>query len=325
MSWCKYLSTHIHEKDPLAIYLYSCPNCRRSTGDDRLYVGLPCPRCLKEVIEAESRLEIAQILREKGVLRRDSEIEYYSRIEKELSEVESLFEKATGSRLWSAQRTWVKRVLKGRSFALIAPTGLGKTTFGELMALYFALRGEKSYIVVPTTPLVKMVYSKLEELSLRIGRDIEIIAFYSGMKSKERENFESKLKEGKFDVLITTSKFMLSRYKDMLREKENWNKWFKFIFVDDVDAVLKSSKSVTAVLYLVGFNEEDIENAWELLKLRNLLPRRLEQARRLYDKKISKLKKKVKEGFIGVPLEEIRRVRRETFEEVVADTYNRLV
>ncbi len=193
------------------------------------------------------------------------------------------------------------------------------------MALYFALRGEKSYIVVPTTPLVKMVYSKLEELSLRIGRDIEIIAFYSGMKSKERENFESKLKEGKFDVLITTSKFMLSRYKDMLREKENWNKWFKFIFVDDVDAVLKSSKSVTAVLYLVGFNEEDIENAWELLKLRNLLPRRLEQARRLYDKKISKLKKKVKEGFIGVPLEEIRRVRRETFEEVVADTYNRLV
>lgn len=319
------MSIHTYGKDPVAIYLYSCPNCGRSTGDDRLYVGLPCPRCLSELVEAESKYELAQILEKKSILREGSEIEYYSRIEKELAEVENLFEKATGSRLWSAQRTWVKRVLKGRSFALIAPTGLGKTTFGVLMALYFALRGEKSYIVVPTTPLVKMVYSKLEELALKTGREVRVIAFYSGMKFKEKEDFKSRLESGEFDVLITTSKFMLSRYKDMIRQGRKWRRWFKFIFVDDVDAVLKSSKSVTAVLNLVGFDERDIEDAWELLRLRNLLPRRLEQARRLYDKKVSKLKKKVKEGFIGVPLEEIRRVRRETFEEVVSETYNRLV
>ena len=57
----------------------------------------------------------------------------------------------------SIQRFWAKRIFRGESFAMVAPTGIGKTTFGSAVALFLALRGKRSYVILPTTLLVKQV------------------------------------------------------------------------------------------------------------------------------------------------------------------------
>ncbi len=78
------------------------------------------------------------------------------------------FELCVGNEPWSIQRTWMYRVVQEQSFAMIAPTGVGKTTFGIISALYLALiyrlwlgRVFRSYIIVPTRVLVKQYYERL--------------------------------------------------------------------------------------------------------------------------------------------------------------------
>lgn len=58
--------------------------------------------------------------------------------------------------------------------------------------------------------------------------------------------FINRLKGGDYDIIITTSAF-LSRKFDILR-----NEVIDFIFVDDVDAVLKSSPNIDRLLILMG-------------------------------------------------------------------------
>ncbi|HDN62737.1 MAG TPA: reverse gyrase, partial [Candidatus Bathyarchaeota archaeon] len=68
-------------------------------------------------------------------------------------EFEELFRKVVGEPR-DLQRFWMRRLVRRESFAAVAPTGIGKTTFGIVSALFFALNGKKSYILVPTTLLV---------------------------------------------------------------------------------------------------------------------------------------------------------------------------
>ncbi len=278
------------------IYLGGCPNCGGPVGDDRLLARLPCPRCLPERVAVESIVDVADELRRRGTLRESSRLALYAEVEREARKVEELFERATASRLWSAQRAWVRRVLKHRSFAIIAPTGVGKTTFGVLMAIYFASKcheGEewcKSYIVVPTTPLVKMVEEKARKLAEAAGLDVRILAIHSKLSLKERRERLKRLLEGDYDILITTSRFMLSRLNEIMASvgkvgDENCSrKGFRFVFVDDVDAVLKSSRSVEAVLRLVGFPAKVTSRpeglGWRLLSLRQRLARIIERISR---------------------------------------------
>ncbi|BEP17881.1 hypothetical protein PYJP_12330 [Pyrofollis japonicus] len=306
------------------VYFYSCPNCGGPAGDDRLHRGLPCPKCLPEEIGAETVLDVAEALRKLGKLRRGSPLDYYARIEREAREVEALFEKATGSRLWSAQRTWVRRVLKGKSFAVIAPTGLGKTTFGVLMAVYLASRGEKSYIVVPTTPLVKMVEEKALRLADAAGVAARIIAFHSRLPQKLRRQYMEKLEAGDFDILITTSQFMIRNADKLVALRENWDKWFRFLFVDDVDAVLKSGKSVDAVLKLAGFGQGEIEAGWELLRLQRSLIYEAQRAQKRFEQELAKLRQRLARRGRTLSAEDVRRLRQKIFSESLEPLYKRL-
>ena len=306
------------------VYVYSCPNCGGPVGDDRLLLGLPCPRCLPERVAAETPLDVAEALAKTGSLRRGSPLEFYARVEREAREVEALFEKATGSRLWSAQRTWVRRVLKGKSFAAIAPTGVGKTTFGVLMAVYFALRGEKSYIVVPTTPLVRMVEERARRLADAAGVPARIIALHSRLSQRQRRQLLQRVEEGDFDILVTTSQYMIRNAEALAGLRERWGRGFRFVFVDDVDAVLKSGKSVDAVLRVVGFGRGEVELGWRLLQLQRRLVWEAQRAQQEFNKRLQRLREAARKRGRRVSAEEVRELRKRVFEERLEPLYREL-
>jgi len=178
---------------------------------------------------------------------------YHNKIE---DEIENLFREVIGKPR-EIQRFWIRRISRGESFAAVAPTGIGKTVFGLVVSLFFSLKGKRSYILVPTTILAKQCKENLERFCEKMGKSIGInddgdvrIAFYHGkLGKKEREKFESIVKEGKFEILVTTTQF-LSRNFDMLKDFV-----FDFIFVDDVDAILKASRNVDRILSLLGFRK----------------------------------------------------------------------
>lgn len=254
-----------------AIFLGLCPNCGGGIEDSLLIQGLPCEKCLpREKFEQlvkkrspSSELElkrlVCELLEKEGRLQRYSEL---VKLEEELEEFSKFFERATGNPPWSAQRTWARRVLEGRSFAIIAPTGVGKSVFGTVMALYKALRGEKSYIVVPTTLLAQQAYALLQRLSESVGASVRIAYYTGGLKESERKQFIEALESGEFDVLITTSQYLAMSFDNLSKHR------FDYIFVDDVDAVLKSSKNVDRLLTLLGYSSEIINRALELIKLK---------------------------------------------------------
>ncbi|AEM38523.1 reverse gyrase [Pyrolobus fumarii 1A] len=268
------------------VYWYACPHCGGPIGDDRLYHRLPCARCLPD--DRLSLLEpnpdgtydprrVAELLEP----REDSPYLALAELEREVERAEAFFEKAMGSRFWSVQRTWLRRVLRGKSFAAIAPTGIGKTTFGTFTAVYLAAtRGVKSYIVVPTTPLVEQVEERARRFAEAIDPGVRIVAIHSRLPRKELKRRMDAYRNCDFDVLITTSSFMLRHVDEIISVLEGkCGQRFYLVFVDDVDSVLKSSKSVDAVLKIVGFSDEDIKAGWELLKLRREIARLSARAR----------------------------------------------
>ncbi len=163
------------------------------------------------------------------------------------------------------QRFWMKRMLRGESFALTAPTGSGKTKFGLVAAVFNALRGKRSYLVFPTTLLVEQAVADLQEFQRKhaalkevaFNRDATItVAYYHGqLRKAEKEQFLSVVKNGKFDILLTTSQFLTKNFP-LLKEHH-----FDWIFVDDIDALLKNSRNLGRILELMGFNQRN--GTWE--------------------------------------------------------------
>ncbi len=255
-----------------AVFSGACPNCGGDIDDERLLLGVPCRACLDVDIDSLRRLReelgdqlgfrkaVLRMLRERG---RDKRYRSVIRLDSKLERFERFFNRATGFRLWSAQRSWARRVLLGRSFTIIAPTGVGKTLFGSVMALYVSRTGrKKSYIVLPTTLLVKQVSERLERFIERVGRKIRLAYYHTLMPPSARRAQMEAIKGGEFDILVTTSQFLARNFEAL----KNFR--FSFIFVDDVDALLKASKNIDRVLMLVGFNEEAIETAYEIVKVK---------------------------------------------------------
>ena len=253
-----------------ALFEHACPNCEGRISDERLLMGVPCEKCLplnnKELRDLyskmkplEFKIKIMEILKKQGNLQK-----YYSlvEVERELAEFEALFKKGTGSRLWSAQREWARRVLKGVSFAITAPTGIGKTVFGMSMAIYLSTKGKKSYIILPTTVLVKQTLDRIKEFLEKARLQVRVAGYYAKLSKKEREEFKQMIETGNFDILITTSQYLALKFDEISKHK------FDFIFVDDVDALLKLSKNIDRVLILLGFNNEIINLGLKLIKLK---------------------------------------------------------
>ncbi len=260
-----------------AIFKRLCPNCNKSISDERLSLGLPCSKCLKKV-KVTSKIEIGELLKKEGKLLGYKKI---YELEKNLKEFEEFVKEKSKRKLWSAQKAWAKRVFKEISFSIVAPTGVGKTFFGMLMSLFLANKGKKCYIVLPTTTLVKQVYEDIKKFSDKV------IAFYSKMRKKEREEFFNKLESNNFNILITTSKFLSVHFKKI-------KTLFDFIFVDDVDAILKSSKNIDKILLLLGISKRSIKIAEEIVKLKKKLINLKEKNKiNFILKKIEKLKSKL--------------------------------
>ena len=176
----------------------------------------------------------------------------------EEGEFEDFFRRIVGEPR-ELQRFWMRRLLMGESFTAVAPTGIGKTTFGLAYALFNALRGRRSYLIVPTTVLVDQCIQTLREFCGRLGvklglndeGEVSAAYYHTGMGRGERKRFEEALRRA--GILITTSQF-LSRNFHLLEDLD-----FDFIFIDDVDAILKASRNVERVLRLLGLERHGDE------------------------------------------------------------------
>lgn len=246
------------------VYHEACPNCGGAATADRLARGLPCSRCISD--DAVDRLprdyydlveSIGKELSEKGVLHG---YWYLYNSVMMLREFEDFFRRLTGSRLWSAQRTWAKRLLQDESLAIVAPTGVGKTTLLSVYALYRANLGARVYYLLPTENLAMQVETKLRSLAEKGGIAARIVSYYSSMSKKRRAESLSLIETGSYDVLVTTTGF-LSRRWDLLR-----NARFDVVLVDDVDAILRNSRNIDKLLMLLGFDEEAVATAYNLIK-----------------------------------------------------------
>ncbi|MCD6341116.1 MAG: reverse gyrase, partial [Desulfurococcales archaeon] len=256
------LRSEIREAD-LLVYGRACPNCGGFISDTRLKLGVPCTSCLKTRPKDTSIDGIYNELRRAGRLQGFHIL--YS-IRKKYEEMVDFFKKCVGNEPWSIQKLWLKRIAKEASFAMIAPTGIGKTTFGIAVALYLALKGYKTYIIVPTTTLAIQLEKRIEEMSSRAGVIVRPLVIHSRLRKKEKEVRESQLDDPEgFDILVTTSNYLLRNADRIIKHD------FKLIFVDDVDAILRGSKAINYILYMAGFNDDDIEKGLKIIKLKREL------------------------------------------------------
>lgn len=226
---------------------HGCPNCGGLVSDDRLSKGLPCEKCLKIDLPLEKELGLGELGK---ILEKDKKLKELRRfilVESKVRDFQEIFFEIFQTKPSSLQVSWAKRFYLGESFAIVAPTGTGKTTFGLLACL---LNAEKSLIIVPTKVLVAHLKERLLDLQSKTSKEElknKKILSYTGFH-KEKEALE----RGLFDIFICTQAFFHRNYS-LLKEID-----FSLIFVDDVDSFLKSGKNVEHLFYLLGFSEKEV-------------------------------------------------------------------
>ena len=219
-----------------AIYKNSCPNCGGDICSARLAKGIFCKNCMSE---GEERCSVPSLKNFKP----------FCETEKTIKEFFAFFESKIGSPPNPVQKMWAKRFFSGSSFAMLAPTGIGKTTFGMLLAAFLG----NAYLIFPTKVLVTQAKERFESWKIE---NLRILA-YTGKKAEKAQ-----IVKGDYDILITTSQFLY-------RNKELINKHFKLVFTDDVDSVLKSARRINDLLSILGFSDEDIKNTMALAQAKS--------------------------------------------------------
>ncbi len=256
---------NIKKLDLLAIFERGCPNCNWKIPSYRLDNYLACDECIPENIAKKyygekptnAQIRLGEILESNDELRGFRKAYY---VERELEEFSKFFEELVGAPPWSAQRVWARRVLSNQSFAIIAPTGVGKTVFGIIMALYLAKKKDyRTYIVLPTKTLLNQVLSKIKEWEEKLGTNF-VISYSSEMSVKERKQVKEKLQTGNFRILVTTSQFLIRNLSDIIKAFEaagkgkGYRRYVDFMFVDDVDSFLRNVKNLDRAITLLGYN-----------------------------------------------------------------------
>jgi len=218
-----------------AIFRDLCPNCGGPISSERLELGLPCEKCLPHIEDKFPRI--------RGKLSRVWEIE------KGVREIDELFIRAIGSRMWGLQRLWARRFLNKESFAMVAPTGSGKTTMQIILSLYAADRGQRILIMLPTSLLAHQVHQKVLELRSKLGyNDVLVSAYHSLLTDKQKRlELENVVNAS---IIITTPISLMKR--------EELQQPINVAFIDDVDSFLRRSKSVDVVLRMLNVTPEEV-------------------------------------------------------------------
>ena len=211
-----------------AIYKNRCPNCGGDIDSYRLEKGLFCKKCMNES-DDKCKVELKNY-------------KVFCEANEKLNKFNEFFKSKTGNNLTNIQKMWAKRFFLGHSFSLLAPTGIGKTTFGLILSAFV----KNAYIIFPTKLLLLQAVNRFKEFG------IDVLA-YTG-KKEEKE----KILNGEGEIVITTTQFL---YKNI----DNIKRKFNLVFVDDVDSILKSGKKIDAILRLLGFNENDINKSLEFI------------------------------------------------------------
>ncbi|MEM1982920.1 MAG: reverse gyrase [Sulfolobales archaeon] len=237
----------------MLIYSGLCPNCGGDIDEDRMRAGLPCSNCLRvdDLFELGSLSK--QLIREK-LLTTHKLGKYlnFLDVESELEEFGKFFNSVTGKELWSIQRSWARRMLSNESFALIAPTGVGKTTLLLTYSLYRALNGGKVLYVVPTRELMNHVYRTFSNYNK------------FGIKCVTSDNIKDSSLEGSFIAVVTHN--FIHRNKELIGGLK-----LDMVAVDDFDALLKTSSIVDLILKCIGVSDESISHAKKVVSLKSEL------------------------------------------------------
>jgi len=209
------------------VYKNLCPVCGQNISSERLSRGLPCEICLPSENE-ELRTGVFLQINER---------------DKRVQEVEELFQKAVRAKMWALQRFWVKRFLERESFALIAPTGSGKTTIQIILSLYAAkFLKKRCLILLPTSLLVNEVSEKMRKFAKELNLNTVIFSYHSLLSTREKhEEFE---KRDSAEIIITT-------HLSVMKREEINSQRVDVVFVDDVDSFLKRSKAIIYVLRMI--------------------------------------------------------------------------
>ncbi len=231
-----------------SIYRRLCPGCGGEIDENRASKGLLCSACLPDIYNQENLKIISH------------KLEDVFRIKTKLEKVTKLFETLVNNEPWNIQKSWFKRILLGRSFSLVAPTGTGKSTFINVSSIVLALDEKKSLIIVPTVSLVEQVYQNLISYSKRLDASLRILSYHSKIPTKQKSLFKERFLNGDFDIVVVTSNML----KKIFEIKDDTR--FDFVFVDDVDSILKSSKNTEFVIRATGFSQEEISKALEFVK-----------------------------------------------------------
>ena len=269
------------------IYYGLCINCKGSISDERLLKLGICKRCI-ESVKGVSWKRALKILKEKGNLYFASELlDFYNN----LKEFSTFFKKAIGQKMWSLQETWARRILLKRNFSIVAPTGVGKTVLGIIASLYFATKGKKSYIIVPTALLVQQLAEKIDEFSKRLGINPKLLYYHTSLTKKERESVLEKIARDDFEIILTTEKFLINHFEIFKGKK------FDLVFVDDVDSFLKSPRNIDRILSILGFSEDVIALGFKLIELRKEVNRQIRMGKRAEQilEQIESIRKEIEE------------------------------
>jgi reverse gyrase len=252
--------------DYIPLYIKNlCFNCNGIISSYRLSNGLPCENDLddKEILELLNikdennfRELLYKKLSEKGKLKDYSNI--YN-LYKEINKFSEFFKKLLNSNPWKVQIMWFDRLYKNNSFSMIAPTGVGKSTFIIISSIYFSSEyNKKILIILPTRLLVKQFNDLFDKFISSLNLNIKFIAYYGSNKKEIKE----KIKDEEYNILIISNQFLTKNF-DILKGKK-----FDIAFVDDVDSFFKGSKNIEKLFILIGYSEDDINVAKKVIDLK---------------------------------------------------------
>ncbi len=234
-----------------AVYKKMCPNCMGDISSERLYKGLVCEKCLPEEVPREDLCDFIGY----------GQFEKICELWEKHRDFKEYFKKIIKNDLWSIQETWSIRYFMNISYALLAPTGIGKTTFGLVLSKYLIEKDGKTYLIFPTQMLVNQAYDRLLNFGVK---EEDILAYTSrfAKTKKKQEEYKNRIKNQDFKILITTTMFL---YKNIDIIPKGI---YDLVFVDDVDSILKSAKNIDKVLMLLGFSEEEIEETLRFINFK---------------------------------------------------------